>query len=249
MSTTEHLTAQGDVFWWQGARMEIKARAADTDGAIGLVEGRFPQGFGPPLHVHRNEDEAFYVLEGEIRFRQGDEEVVAGAGAWVWGPRGVPHAFKVESETARALVVVTPGGFEEMFAAGGTPASAGEAAPAPQPYDPAAAAALAEQFAFDVVGPSSSSNSPRGDDGTGGRTWDRTRPSADRVDTTPADSAHDVQGNDGSDEGGPDRPGTTRSDSALGHPMDSDRPRLGDDPRSQRGPSSEPPGSASGAWR
>jgi quercetin dioxygenase-like cupin family protein len=143
-------TAQS--YWWQGSLMQIKARAADTGGSLGLVEGQFYRGFGPPLHVHSREDEAFYILEGEIRFRQGEEDFTAGTGDWVWGPRGVPHAFKVVSETARALVLVTPGGFEEMFVVGGTPA-AGTAAPPSQAYDPAAAAALAERFEFEVVGP------------------------------------------------------------------------------------------------
>ena len=143
---------QQDAFWWQGSLMKIKARAEETGGALGLVEGSFYQGFGPPLHVHSREDEAFYVLEGRIRFRQGDDEFVAGPGAWIWGPRGTAHAFKVESEKARALVIVTPGGFERMFEDGGI--SAGQSADPPvQEYDPQAAAALAERFGFEVVGP------------------------------------------------------------------------------------------------
>ncbi|WOS65590.1 cupin domain-containing protein [Sinorhizobium fredii] len=73
------------------------------------MEASFPEGFGPPLHVHHCEDEAFYVLEGKIRFLQGDTDFVAGPGTFVWGPRGVPHAFKVEPSGARALVMVTPG--------------------------------------------------------------------------------------------------------------------------------------------
>jgi quercetin dioxygenase-like cupin family protein len=96
------LSARQDAFWWQGALMRIKARAEDTGGALGLVEANFYQGFGPPLHVHSREDEGILMLEGEIRFRQGDDEFVAGPGTLVWGPRGVPHAFKVESEGARA---------------------------------------------------------------------------------------------------------------------------------------------------
>ena len=142
-----------DAFWWQGSLMQIKARAEDTAGALGLVEATFyQQGFGPPLHVHSREDEAFYVLEGQIRFRQGEDEFVAGPGAWVWGPRGVPHAFRVESPGARALVVVTPGGFEQMFEAGGVPATQG-ATPPEQEYDPAAAEAISKRFGFEVVGP------------------------------------------------------------------------------------------------
>lgn len=146
------VSAQQDAFWWQGSLMRIKARAEDTGGALGLVDGSFYKGFGPPLHVHSREDEALYVLEGQIRFRQGDDEFVAGPGSWVWGPRGVPHAFKVESERARALVIVTPGGFERMFEEGGVPV--GELAEPPeQEYDPEAAIAISKKFGFEVVGP------------------------------------------------------------------------------------------------
>jgi quercetin dioxygenase-like cupin family protein len=144
--------ARGDTFWWQGALMQIKARAEDTGGALGLVEGSFYRGFGPPLHVHSREDEAMYVLEGEIRFRQGEEEFIARPGTWVWHPRGVPHAFKVETERARALVLVTPAGFERMFEEGGVPASESPEAPELE-YDPQAAVAISKRFGFEVIGP------------------------------------------------------------------------------------------------
>ena len=146
------VSARQNAFWWQGSLMTIKARAADTDGAVGLVEATFYRGFGPPLHVHTREDEGLYVLEGQIRFRQGDDELVAGPGTWIWGPRGVPHAFRVESESARALVVVTPAGFERMFEEGGVPAAESTDPPA-QEYDPDAARAMATRFGFEVVGP------------------------------------------------------------------------------------------------
>jgi mannose-6-phosphate isomerase-like protein (cupin superfamily) len=144
--------ATGNAFWWQGSLMTIKARAADTGGALGLVEGTFYEGFGPPLHVHHHEDEGMLVLEGEIRFRQGPEEIIAGPGTLVWVPREVPHAFTVKSPSARALVIVTPGGFEQMFVEGGVPV--GESTDPPTlGYDPDAARALAEKFGFDVIGP------------------------------------------------------------------------------------------------
>jgi quercetin dioxygenase-like cupin family protein len=143
-----------DSYWWQGGLMDIKARAADTGGALGVLEGRFfEQGYGPPLHVHSHEDEIEYVLEGQIRFRVGDDEFVAGPGSWVWQPRGVPHSFKVESEGARALCIFTPGGIERMWEDGGVPALE-SAEPPPQPHpDPEVAAALAKRFGFEVVGP------------------------------------------------------------------------------------------------
>lgn len=143
---------QQGAFWWQGGLVQIKAREEDTAGALGLVECSFYEGFGPPLHIHSREDEAMYVLEGDIRFRQGDDEFVAGPGTWVWSPRGIAHAFRVESEKARALVLVTPGGFERMFEEGGVPL-AESAEPPVQEYDPQAAAALADRFGFEVVGP------------------------------------------------------------------------------------------------
>ena len=143
---------QRDAVWWQGSLFQFKARAADTGGALGLVEATFYQGFGPPLHTHSREEESFYVLEGQIRFRRGDEEFVAGPGTCVWGPRGVPHAFKVESERARALIFITPAGFERMFEEGGIPVGESATPPA-QVYDPAEAVAMSKKFGFEVVGP------------------------------------------------------------------------------------------------
>jgi quercetin dioxygenase-like cupin family protein len=151
-SIAPDIGASEGTYWWQGSLMKIKARAEDTGGALGIVEGTFYRGFGPPLHVHSREDEALYVVEGQIRFRLGDDEFVAGPGTWVWGARGVPHAFKVESERARALVVVTPGGFERMFEQAGAPVA--ESPEPPQSgYDPEAAIAISRQFGFEVVGP------------------------------------------------------------------------------------------------
>ncbi len=141
-----------DAFWWQGGLYRMKARAADTGGVLGLVEASLYKGFGPPLHVHRRENEAFYVIEGEVRFRQGEQEFVGGAGSWVWGPRDVPHTFKIESERARALILVTPGGFERMFEVGGVPVSESAEAPT-QEYDPKETVKISEQFGFEVIGP------------------------------------------------------------------------------------------------
>jgi quercetin dioxygenase-like cupin family protein len=154
MGTAASSTSAGqDAFWWQGSLMRIKARAEDTGGALALIDATFPGGFGPPLHVHRHEDEAFYILEGRIRFRRGDDELVAGPGAWVWGPRGVPHTFKVESESARALVLITPGGLERMFEEGGVPAGESDGPPVQVHEHQAAAIAMAARFGFEVIGP------------------------------------------------------------------------------------------------
>lgn len=107
----QHAARTGDLIWFQGNLMAVKACGSDTDGAIDLLEATFHEGHAPPLHIHSAEDEAFYVLEGRIRFRRGDTELVASAGDFVWNPRAVPHAFKVEDGPARALVLTTPSGF------------------------------------------------------------------------------------------------------------------------------------------
>jgi quercetin dioxygenase-like cupin family protein len=139
-------------FWWQGALYEIKARAEETGGVLGLVEGSLYEGFGPPLHVHHREDEAIYVIEGKVRFLVDDRELLGGPGTWVWGPREVAHAFKVESQSARILVIATPGGFERMFEVGGVPLTEASEPPASE-YDPEEAIELSKQFGFDVIGP------------------------------------------------------------------------------------------------
>ena len=78
-----------------------------------VTEQLAPRGSGSPLHVHHNEDEWFYVLEGELTiWVDGQDDRRAGAGSFVFGPRDVPHTFIVSSEQARFLLVTEPAGFE-----------------------------------------------------------------------------------------------------------------------------------------
>jgi quercetin dioxygenase-like cupin family protein len=98
----------------------VKAAADATGHALGLVETSIPLGHSPPLHLHREEDEAFYVLSGTVDFVCGDERFRSTAGAFVYLPRDVPHSFLgVGDEPARVLVAVVPAGLEEAFAAAG----------------------------------------------------------------------------------------------------------------------------------
>jgi quercetin dioxygenase-like cupin family protein len=96
--------------------MAIKAAAADTDGALGIAEGIIPAGHSPALHVHREEDEAFYVLEGTVDFVCAGESFRAEAGAFTFLPRGLPHTFIGVAEPAsRVLILLIPGGLEAFF--------------------------------------------------------------------------------------------------------------------------------------
>jgi mannose-6-phosphate isomerase-like protein (cupin superfamily) len=111
---------EGEEVWFLQNRMTIKATAEATGGAFGLVESWIAAGAAPPLHVHRREDESFWVLEGRVRFRCGEQEVLAGPGSFVFAPRDVPHTFRVEGdEVAHMLTLLTPGGGERFFVEAG----------------------------------------------------------------------------------------------------------------------------------
>jgi mannose-6-phosphate isomerase-like protein (cupin superfamily) len=107
-------TAFGQPRWFFGMLAEVKASAADTGGQYTLLEITAPAGLETPLHVHYNEDEGFYVLEGTVTVRVGDETVQLSAGQHAFGPRDVPHKFTVGPDGARMIWVLTPGGFEDF---------------------------------------------------------------------------------------------------------------------------------------
>ena len=147
------LGGEGEVTWFQPSRMTIKATAEDTGGAYGLIESHVRAGSSPPLHVHHREDEAFYVLEGQVRFHCGGEEIVAGAGSFVFLPREVPHTFIVEGDQdARMLTLLSPGGGERFFVEAGRPPE-GPGLPPPGPLDVAKLNEIAGSFGSEFVGP------------------------------------------------------------------------------------------------
>ena len=93
--------------WWKAGRMTVKAGAAETGSSFAQLEISDPRGGAPPWHVHRNEDEAFYVLEGEVTILVGDERIDLSPGDYAFAPRGIPHAYIVRSEQARMLVTTS----------------------------------------------------------------------------------------------------------------------------------------------
>lgn len=113
-----------------GAPIVIKS-AGRTDQLF-YADHPVPVGYGVPLHVHDDEDELFYVLEGEITLDGGQGEVTAGPGAFVHLPRGVAHGFRnLGPAPARMIVVTTPGGALEGVFRGLDGASRGPAPLAP----------------------------------------------------------------------------------------------------------------------
>jgi quercetin dioxygenase-like cupin family protein len=137
----------GEARWFLGFLITIKSSAATTNGRVAVIEHLGTQGLGSPLHVHHNEDEWFYVTEGELTFRIGRETIVAPAGSFVYGPRDIPHAFSVTSARARFLLVTEPAGLENFLRALSEPAAAlTMPPPSIQPPDFGALAALAAEF-------------------------------------------------------------------------------------------------------
>jgi len=112
--------SEGERLLWMGEPTLLKATAEETNGAYALAEVYANPG-EVPLHTHRHEDEAFYVLEGEITFEVGGETIEAGPGSFVFGPKGVPHRYTVTSPTARMLMLFSPAGFEGFIRATSVP--------------------------------------------------------------------------------------------------------------------------------
>jgi mannose-6-phosphate isomerase-like protein (cupin superfamily) len=100
----------------QGIDFTYKATSADTDGQYALAEGIVPPGHGAPTHIHRREDEAFYILKGEFEIECGGETFQAGPGTFALLPKNLPHRFQnVSQRPGRVLCVQSPGGVEEFF--------------------------------------------------------------------------------------------------------------------------------------
>ena len=112
--------------WWKSGRITVKIAGAETGDAFSQIETDDPRGSGPPLHLHHNEDETFYVLEGEVTVLVGDERIDLDAGDYCFGPRGVAHAYVVRSERARMLVTASPAGVEQFFVSHGLPVTGTE---------------------------------------------------------------------------------------------------------------------------
>ena len=126
--------------------MSVKASAEQTAGAFTLLEANEPADFGPPMHIHHDAGEAFYVVAGEYIIFVRDEQFACPAGSFVYIPAGTPHGFRVGAEPSRKLNIYTPaamlGYFDELSAAIAT----GKA-------DPDSLTELAARYGMEVIGP------------------------------------------------------------------------------------------------
>jgi len=106
----------GRAYWGPGDHYTFLVTGEESGGAYFAMEALVPPGGGPPPHIHRREDETFFVLEGQVEFLLGTERITAGAGDFVSIPRGTVHRFH-NSGSARARLIVTfiPAGLERFF--------------------------------------------------------------------------------------------------------------------------------------
>ena len=107
---------EGKVLNVIGDIQTFKLTGKDTNGLFTLIEEYNDPGTAIPTHVHENEDEVFKVIEGEMELTVGDKTTVLKAGDLAFGPRGIPHSWKIIGNSkAKVILSVFPSGIEEMF--------------------------------------------------------------------------------------------------------------------------------------
>lgn len=153
-NVTRVAPGEGRSLWVLGDLYEFKAVGEDTGGAYALVETTASPGVpGPPPHIHHREDEAFYVLEGEIELTVEGSVSTVGPGSFVNLSKGSLHTFRNAGEApARFLAIVAPAGFEKFFFEVGEPAT-DKSSPPEGPPDVEKVLAAAPKYGLEIPPP------------------------------------------------------------------------------------------------
>jgi quercetin dioxygenase-like cupin family protein len=143
---------EGEALWFFGGLMTIKTSALQPGGRYAITEQLLPRGAATPLHRQPEDEESFYVLEGELTFYLEDgQPIPASAGSFVHAPAGAAHAYQVDSETARILAVTTAQ-HESFFRAASDSAQA-RTIPPQAPPDMERVMAAAQEYGVEILGP------------------------------------------------------------------------------------------------
>lgn len=114
-------SGEGEHLWFLGTLATIRVPGEASDGRFALIEFLFPRHASPPLHTHP-QDESYIVQEGRLTVQAGEQRFELAPGAAAVVPMGVAHTFRVDTDTARVLVLSTPAGLERLVRDGSVPA-------------------------------------------------------------------------------------------------------------------------------
>ena len=156
MSDTGHgaivrLPGEGETIALFGDTYRVKAAGEETDGVLAVIEADLgPKSSGTPLHINRLEDENYYVVDGTLTFRIGDQTIDMPAGSFVHIPKGVVHThWNPTNAPVKLLGFPAPAGFEKFFA---DLAELMSQMP-PGPPDMSRIGSLYGKYGLEVVGP------------------------------------------------------------------------------------------------
>jgi mannose-6-phosphate isomerase-like protein (cupin superfamily) len=142
-----------EAIWFIDNLARVLIDGETSGGTLAVVELEGRRGDMPPLHVHRREDETFYVLEGHLSLHLPDGSIELGPGQAALAPRDVPHVYRVESPTARWLGIAAPAGFDEFVREAGETAPEDVLPPEGRVHDPGRLAEIAASYGIDLLGP------------------------------------------------------------------------------------------------
>ena len=128
-TATWSASAEGERLWFLGTLAIVRTPGDATDGRLAMIEFLLPHNASPPLHTHP-QDESYVVLDGRLTVHAGPDRFDLAAGGVAVIPMGVPHSFRVDSDSARVLVLSTPAGLERFVRDGSVPARAPTLPPA-----------------------------------------------------------------------------------------------------------------------
>ncbi len=157
MQPVQNTLAQGhEALWFLDTLAKIRVSSSDGKDGISIIESAAHFGNSPPLHVHGDEDEAFHIIAGKLRFRVDGNEIIADAGSTVLAPQGVPHTYRVESTEGGRWLTVTRNRSFEAFVRAMSRKAEFDGIPEPLVSSPELQRDLAEtaaRFAIELVGP------------------------------------------------------------------------------------------------
>ena len=145
---------EGKMLWVADELMTFKVSSEDTGGMYALTDSVVPPQGEAPLHVYHREDEAFWVLEGELEILVGEDTFRASAGSFVRLPKGVRHTYKnVDMRPARVLALIVPAGLEKFFEEVGKPGTDLSSPPPFEEEDIERFLALAPRYGAEILSP------------------------------------------------------------------------------------------------